>query len=92
MSNESRKYPRTVSCEGSTIDIGRMSPDHAAAIAAFVERLPTHDLLFLRRDITNPKVIAAWMEALGQGRVISLVAWRGGDLVGCTAILMEELS
>jgi N-acetylglutamate synthase-like GNAT family acetyltransferase len=92
MKTTSRAYPRTVSCAGSSIEIGLMTPVHAAELSTFVDSLPAHDLLFLRRDISHPKVIAAWMEALREGRVISLVAHRDRELVGCTAIVTQDLS
>ena len=69
-----------------------MSSDAAVAVAAFVATLSAHDLLFLRRDISNPKVIAAWMEALRQGRVQSLAVRDAGVLVGCTAIVTEDMT
>lgn len=92
MTNPSRTYPRTVSCAGTAVEIGLMTPDHAAELSTFIAGLPAHDLLFLRRDISHPKVIAAWMDALREGRVISLVAHRERQLVGCTAIVTQDLS
>ncbi len=92
MSPEPLRLPRTVACAGSTIEIARMVPDDAAALTAFVAKLPAHDLLFLYRDIGHPKVIAAWMEALRDGRVTSLVARQGDVVVGCTAIVTEPLT
>jgi L-amino acid N-acyltransferase YncA len=92
MTTTSRTYPRSVSCAGAAVEIGLMTPDHAAALSTFVGSLPAHDLLFLRRDISHPKVIAAWMEAIREGRVTSLVAHQERELVGCTAIVTQDLS
>lgn len=86
------RYPRTFTHDGATFDIRRMSPDAGEAIRAFVARLPPHDLLFLRRDITNAKVVAAWMTALGTGQVHSLALYEGNRLAGCTAIVTEDMS
>jgi len=90
--NVPRKYPRTVSCNGSTVELSLMSPGDAADLKAFVASLPEHDLLFLSRDITHPKVIDAWLAAIADGRVRSLVARENGAFVGCTAIVLHELS
>jgi len=87
-----RAYPRTVNCDGVAVTIGSMTPADAAALNGFVNTLPAHDLLFLTRDITHPKVIAAWMEAITESRVVSLVARENGVFVGCTAIVLHELS
>ena len=92
MTKDSRAYPRTVPCNGVQVEIGLMSPDDAAALSTFVNSLPAYDLLFLRRDISHPKVIAAWMEAIREGRITSLVARSDAQIVGCTAIVTEPLS
>ena len=84
--------PRTVSCHGTSVEIDRMTPAMGEDLARFVATLPTHDLLFLTRDISHPKVIAAWMEAIAEGRVTSLVARSAGEIVGCTAIVTRDLS
>jgi RimJ/RimL family protein N-acetyltransferase len=89
MSSTPDRYPRTVTCGGSTIRIARMVPGDAPAVHALVAALPAHDLLFLNRDLTHPKVVGAWMDALCEGSVASLGAWKDGELVGCTAIVVE---
>jgi L-amino acid N-acyltransferase YncA len=92
MSSEKRSYPRTVLCDGIELEIGYMSAAQQASLLAFARALPSHDLLFLRRDITQPKVLAAWIEAIAQGSIISLVALRGSQVVGCTALIRDEFS
>src|SRR5262245_55459785 len=69
-----------------------MTPDDAVAVAAFAETLPSHDLLYVRRDVSHPKVQAAWMKALTRGDLRSLVAFEGDTVVGCTAIVIDPLS
>jgi RimJ/RimL family protein N-acetyltransferase len=91
MMNASREYPRTVSC-GSPVELRLMSSNDAAELSTFIGSLPAHDLLFLSRDITHPKVIAAWLDAIPQGRVTSIVALDHGRIVGCTAIVTRDLS
>ena len=92
MNTESREYPRTVSCDGETIEIARMSPEDSGALSTFIGALPAHDLLFLRRDIRQPKVLAAWMNAITHGAITSLVARVGTATVGCSAIVVDEMS
>jgi RimJ/RimL family protein N-acetyltransferase len=88
----SRDYPRTLTFNDSTVQVARLTPADGAALGEFVTTLPTHDLLFLRRDISHPKVVAAWMQAVGEGRITNLVAREGGTIVGCTAIVSDALS
>lgn len=88
---EVRAYPRSVSCGGTQVEIDALRDNDASALSAFVAALPAHDLLFLDRDLAHPKVIAAWMAAIIEGRVTSLAARVGGELIGCTAIVPETL-
>jgi len=92
MNFSAARYPRTVICDGKSVEIDRMSPDHGPEIVGFVKTLSDHDLLFLRRDIGEPKVVEAWMSEIREGRVQSLTAYADGTLVGYTAIIVEKLS
>ena len=92
MSETTRSYPRQVDCGGSPVEIARMSAADRDALVAFVATLPPHDLLFLPRDIGHPKVVDAWMRAIANGELASLVARDGAAMVGCTAIFTDELS
>lgn len=93
MNEAARTLPRQIACGGSTLELARLAGGDGAALAAFAAALPAHDLLFLRRDISQPKVIAAWMQAIAEGRLYSLAARDGaGALVGCTAIVVDALS
>ena len=74
MNGVSRGYPRTVSCNGATTELRLMSSSDVPDLKTFIASLPEHDLLFLSRDITHPKVIEAWIAAIPEGRVKSLVA------------------
>jgi len=87
-----RGYPHQLNCVGGVIEIRLLTPADEAAVLAFAQRLSTHDLLFLRRDISQPRVVAAWMEATRQGRMHSLVAMRAGMLHGCATLVRDELS
>jgi hypothetical protein len=81
-------YPRTLDCSGTEIKLALMAPQDDAKVIAFANTLPEDDLLFMRRDIRQPKVVAAWSE----GGLASLLAWRGGEVVGCAALVIDPLS
>jgi len=87
-----RTYPRTVACEGGEVDLRLLTPDDEAAVLAFAQKLSPHDLLFLRRDISQPKVVAAWMEATRRGGIATVLATRAGAVLGCATIVRDELS
>jgi L-amino acid N-acyltransferase YncA len=92
VNNVAREYPHTFLCDGATMELRLMSSDDATNLKMFISSLPEHDLLFLSRDITHPKVIEAWIAAIAEGRVKSLLAQENGVIVGCTAIVLHELS
>ena len=63
------------------------------AMRAFAETLPEHDLLFLGRDLKHPRVIEAWLDAIEEGWIDSLVAEDGdGALLGTCALVRDPLS
>jgi RimJ/RimL family protein N-acetyltransferase len=86
------EFPKTVPIENGTIELRLMRPEDDAKVLAFARRLPTHDLLFLPRDITQPKVLAAWVRAIEAGHMTALLAWLGDDVVGCAAIFRDPHS
>jgi len=85
-------YPHTVDCGGTDIKLAMMTPGDDAKVIAFARTLPENDLLFMRRDIRQPKVVAAWADLIAQGRLASLLAWRGNDVVGCAALIIDPMS
>ncbi len=87
-----RAYPRTLTLASHHVQLERLLPADGAALERFVATLPTHDLLFVRRDLSHPKVQQAWLEAIGAGRIAGLGARSGDELVGCSAIVVDELS
>jgi RimJ/RimL family protein N-acetyltransferase len=92
MNADTLTLPRSLACDGATLELARLQPGDALALADFAAQLPPHDLLFLRRDISQPKVIAAWMQAIAEGRLHSLAVREAGVLVGCSAIVVDVLS
>jgi L-amino acid N-acyltransferase YncA len=69
-----------------------MRPGDEAAVLAFARALPAHDLLFLPRDITHPKVLDAWMHELARGTLTSLLAFDDGVVTGCATLVRDLLS
>ena len=85
-------YPRALDCGGTAIKLALMAPHDAANVIAFANTLPEGDLLFMRRDIRQPKVVAAWTDLIARGRLASLLAWNDGKVVGCAALIIDPLS
>ena len=75
--------------------IRRFRPADRDAMLAFATGLPEHDLLFLGRDLRQPRVIEAWLEAIGEGWIDSLIAedldGEGQPVVGTAALVRDPL-
>ena len=89
---DSTRYPRTVEIKEGEVVLDLMTPTAEAEVLAFANTLPAHDLLFLRRDITEPKVLSAWAKQLETGEITSLLARWGEEILGCTAVVQDEHS
>lgn len=74
--------------------IRRFDPADAGAMLAFADRLPEHDLLFLGRDLRHARVVEAWLRAIGEGWIDSLVAEddETDTIVGAAALVRDPLS
>jgi RimJ/RimL family protein N-acetyltransferase len=92
MSSETRSYPRRVATDAGEIEFRMMSPADEAAVLEFAQKLPVHDLLFLPRDISEPKVLAAWIKEIDRGAITSLLAVKAGKVVGCGTLVRDPLS
>lgn len=88
-----RPYPRRLEFEGQAVEIDELRAGDEADLLAFAQALPAHDLLFTYRDISQPRVIQAWLrEAVEHRRMPSLVARMGGQIIGSTALIHDDLS
>jgi RimJ/RimL family protein N-acetyltransferase len=92
MSSETRSYPRRVIADGGEIEFHLMSRADEAAVLAFAQKLPTHDLLFLPRNISQPKVLSAWINEIERGDITSLLALKQGAVVGCGTLVRDPHS
>jgi RimJ/RimL family protein N-acetyltransferase len=62
------------------------------AVLDFARKLPIHDLLFLPRNISQPKVLSAWISEIERGDITSLLALRDGVVVGCGTLVKDSHS
>jgi RimJ/RimL family protein N-acetyltransferase len=90
--SEARSYPRYVNTDAGEIEFRLMSRADEAAVLDFAKKLPTHDLLFLPRNISEPKVLSAWINEIGRGAIRSLLAVKDGRVVGCGTLVRDPHS
>ena len=65
------------------MDIRPIEPTDEAALIRFFEQIPESDRTFLKEDVTDPAVLAAWA-APGAARSIAVV---DGEVVGSVAVV-----
>src|SRR3954470_7037083 len=92
MSSETRSYPRHVKTDAGDIEFRLMSAADEAAVLEFAQKLPTHDLLFLPRNISEPKVLSAWVKQIERDAITSLLAVNDGKVVGCGPLVRDPHS
>ena len=90
--SETRSYPRHVKTDGGDIEFRLMARADEAAALAFAQKLSTHDLLFLPRNISQPKVLSAWINEIERGAITSLLAVKGDTVVGCGTLVRDPHS
>jgi RimJ/RimL family protein N-acetyltransferase len=90
--SKARSYPRHAKTDGGDIEFRLMSRADEAIVLAFAQKLPTHDLLFLPRNISQPKVLSAWIKEIERGQITSLLAVRADTVVGCGTLVRDPHS
>lgn len=77
------RYPRPASLrDGHRISMRLMAPGDEQLILDFARSLPTDDLLFLRRDITQEGAVDEWMREIDDGRTYTVLGFDGDQLLG----------
>src|SRR5437879_12325389 len=90
--SETRSYPRHAKTDSGDIEFRMMARADQAAVLAFAQKLPSHDLLFLPRNISQPKVLSAWINEIERGQIKSLLAVKNGAVVGCGTLVRDPHS
>ena len=92
MTNPAGRYPCEADCKDGSIHLDLLRADDRELLLAFADELPEHDLLFLKRNIREAKVVDAWLNSVAAGDIHSMTAKRDGKILGCTALLSDKLS
>jgi len=92
-SHVDREYPRTVHlADGTAAKLRLMTSVDAEAVLAFARALPPDDLLFLRTDITDSVVVDEWVENIGEGRTVTVLAEVDGGLAGYASLHHSQVT
>jgi RimJ/RimL family protein N-acetyltransferase len=87
MSETALHLPRTIKTrDGGEASLRLLTRSDRDAMRAFTGNLSEHDLLFLRRDITDDTVLDDWLGEVERGRTITVVAESGGRILGYASL------
>src|ERR1700726_1508403 len=90
--SDTRSYPQHAKTDPGDMEFHLMSRADEAAVLDFAQKLPTHDLLFLPRNISQPKVLSAWINEIERGDITSLLAVKESKVVGCGTLVRDPHS
>lgn len=77
---------------GSSITLRYMAPGDRLRMLDFARSLAAHDLLFMRRDITQPAEVDAWMRDVSTGVVSTILAVDEDVIRGYSSVARSPLS
>lgn len=86
-----RSYPDTRKLGTRDITLRYMEAGDKAAMLAFARALPEHDLLFLRRDITQESAVDSWIRDIQSGLITTVLAISDAEIVGYGTIHRNDL-
>jgi L-amino acid N-acyltransferase YncA len=92
-SKRKRDYPRSITLDNNTpISLRPMTPADADRVIAFARALPEEDLLFLRSDITDPKIVAQWVQNMAADRTVTVLAEASAGLAGYASLHYNQVT
>lgn len=84
-------YPREIKVgDNRTVALRLMEKSDRDRIVNFARALAPGDLLFLRRDITDPKVVDEWVREIERGRTVTVLAEKDNELLAYASLLLHE--
>lgn len=86
------EYPAALNLDGTEVTLRLLERSDKQAMLAFASGLPVHDLLFLRRDITQPDVVDQWLRDIEDGYNSTVVATHDGAIVGYAGVNSDRMS
>lgn len=84
--------PAHVTIAGTPLTLRLMDHTDGPRVLRFARALPPHDLLFLRRDITQPDQVDVWLEEVAKGTTTSVLALHKGDIIGYASVVTDGLA
>jgi L-amino acid N-acyltransferase YncA len=91
-SREPLAYPAQVMLGDTPVVLRYLEAGDRQAVLDFARGLPPHDLLFLRRDITQPEWVDLWLRDNEEGLSTTVVAVQDDAIVGYATVASDGLT
>ncbi|NDJ62438.1 MAG: GNAT family N-acetyltransferase [Chloroflexi bacterium] len=85
------EFPQMMSLSGAQFRFRLMTVSDRGAILVFAQNLSESDQLFMRRDITQPEAIDAWLSDIEARRAITIMVEDEGKLIGYGTLYFNQL-
>lgn len=84
--DSARSYPAQHRLGSREITLRLMNAGDKEGVLSFARKLPEHDLLFLRRDITEESSLDDWVSEIVTGEITTVLALEGKEVMGYATI------
>lgn len=84
-------YKTGILKDGTLVVLRAMNQDDRDKLIDFFNRVDEHDLMFLRSDVRDPRVIDEWVKHIDYRRVFPLIAEVDGKIVGDATLHMRKV-
>ena len=89
---ELKRYPREAEIKTGKVELSLLTDPTSEELNSFTAALGDEDLLFLSRDLREPKVLEAWKKDINNGNILSVKATQDNKILGTTAVLLDKQS
>ncbi len=83
-------FPKTLDIKGTNVTVRMMASADGPHLLDFARQLPTHDLLFLRRDITRQPAIDRWVRNIEEGTMHTVLAEDKTGVLGYSSLYRND--
>ena len=91
MERVQQRFPRPAPLRGGReLTLRLMEDSHRDSYLAFARTLPQDDLLYLRWDMTDERVVDHWLQDIRLQRMLTVLAWDGDTIVGEASLTHSE--
>jgi GNAT superfamily N-acetyltransferase len=85
------RYPMTKTAkDGKVVEIRPVESRDEAALITFFRDFPQDELAYLRDNVQDPAVIRGWLKNLNYERILPLLAFHEGKIVGDATLHQDE--